>query len=87
MSQAVKDYRSDGEITKVNKPVTRWRIFPLLFNYENQLHVILDERLDIFSFNNDYFISQMDKTMGLAFSMDDKQRHSASVSFMEKYPF
>lgn len=48
--------RSDGEITKVNKPVTRWRIFPRSINYENQLHVILDDRLDIYSFNHDYFI-------------------------------
>lgn len=79
--------RSDGEITKVNKPVTRWRIFPRSINYENQLHVILDNKLDIYSFNHDYFISQMDKTMGLAFSMDDKQRNNSTVSFMEEYPF
>lgn len=79
--------RSDGEITKINKPVTRWRIFPRSINYENQLHVILDDRLDIYSFNHDYFISQKEKTMGLAFSMDDKVRSGSTTSFMEEYPF
>ena len=79
--------RSDNEITRINKPVTRWRIFPRSINYENQLHVVLDDRLDVYSFNHDYFISQVDKTMGLAFSIDEKQRRSGSVSFMEEYPF
>lgn len=79
--------RSDGEITRINKPVTRWRIYPRSINYENQLHVILDDRLDVYSFNHDYFISQIEKTMGLAFSIDDKQRRNSSASYMEEYPF
>lgn len=79
--------RSDGEITKVNKPVTRWRIFPRSINYENQLHIILDDRLDIYSFNHDYFISQTDKTMGIAFSIDERIRSNSTTNFMEEYPF
>lgn len=80
--------RSDNQITRINKPVTRWRIFPRSINYENHLHVVLDDRLDVYSFNHDYFISQENKTMGLAFSIEDKQRrNTASVSFMEEYPF
>ena len=79
--------RSDNEITRINKPVTRWRIYPRSINYENQLHVILDDRLDVYSFNHDYFISQVKKTMGLTFSIDDKQRRGATVSYMEEYPF
>lgn len=80
--------RSDNRIMRINKPVTRWRIFPRSINYENHLHVVLDDRLDVYSFNHDYFISQENKTMGLAFSIDDKQRrNTASVSFMEEIPF
>lgn len=79
--------RSDNQITRINKPVTRWRIFPRSINYENQLHVILDDRLEVYSFNHDYFLSQVDKTMGLAFSIEDKQRRKENVSFMEEYPF
>ena len=79
--------RSDNEITRINKPVTRWRIYPRSINYENQLHVILDDQLDVYSFNHDYFISQVKKTMGLAFSVDDKQRWGSTVSYMEEYPF
>ena len=79
--------RSDDQITRINKPVTRWRIYPRSINYENQLHVILDDRLDIYSFNHDYFISQVKKTMGLSFSFEDKQRRGATVSYMEEFPF
>ena len=79
--------RSDNEITRINKPVTRWRIYPRSINYENQLHVILDDRLEVYSFNHDYFISQVKKTMGLTFSIDDKQRRGATISYMEEYPF
>ena len=79
--------RSDGQIMRVNKPVTQWRIFPRSINYENQLHIVLNDSLDIYSFNHDYFISQADKTMGLAFSFDDKFRRNSLTSFMEEYPF
>lgn len=79
--------RSDNQITRINKPVTRWRIFPRSINYENHLHVILDDRLDVYSFNHDYFISQANKTMGLEFSIDDKKRRELTVSFMEEFPF
>lgn len=79
--------RSDNEITRINKPVTRWRIYPRSINYENQLHVIMDDHLDVYSFNHDYFISQLEKTMGLVFSIEDKQRRHSSVSYMEEYPF
>ena len=79
--------RTDNQITKINKPVTRWRIFPRSINYENQLHVILDDCLNVYSFNHDYFISQVEKTMGMSFSVFEKQRKNSSPSYMEEYPF
>ena len=41
-----------------------WRIFPRSKFYENHLHVIFDEYIDIYSFNNDYFVDQKQKLAG-----------------------
>jgi hypothetical protein len=47
---------------------TRWRVYPRSLNYENHLHVIFDEKLEIYSFNNDYFRNQKRKKFGIAYS-------------------
>ena len=44
-------------------------------NYENHLHVILDDRIEIYSFNHDYFLNQEDKEIGIEFKA---QKHSRS---------
>jgi hypothetical protein len=44
-----------------------WRVFPRSKFYENQLHVIYDDRLDIYSFNDDYFVKQDQKKAGLRY--------------------
>ncbi|MBK9982094.1 MAG: hypothetical protein IPP15_06650 [Saprospiraceae bacterium] len=49
---------SNGTNITIPGPITRWRVFPRSLNYENQLHVIHDDRLEIISFNHDYFIDQ-----------------------------
>lgn len=59
--------QSDGGIFKINEPVTRWRIYPRSKNYENHLHVILDDRLEIYSFNHDYFVNQSEKKIGIRY--------------------
>ena len=38
--------------------------------YENQLHVVYEDRLEIFSFNHDYFINQKSKLSGIVSSVD-----------------
>ncbi len=58
---------SDNIIHAIAGPVTRWRVFPRSVHYENQLHVILEDRLDIYSFNNDYFVDQASKTAGIEY--------------------
>jgi hypothetical protein len=56
--------RSDETIFSIPGPVTRWRVFPRSERYENQLHVISEDRLDIYSFNHDYFVDQQNKISG-----------------------
>lgn len=58
---------STGSIMYIPGPITRWRVFPRSVRYENQLHVILDDRLEIHSFNNDYFVNQRNKIIGLEY--------------------
>ncbi|WP_394899976.1 hypothetical protein [Clostridium butyricum] len=56
--------QSNNEIFDIKGPITRWRMFPRSVRYENQLHVVLDEKLEIYSFNSDYFIDQEEKVFG-----------------------
>jgi hypothetical protein len=58
---------SDGGFHNIIGPMTRWRVFPRSIRYENQLHVILDDRIEIYSFNHDYFVEQQSKQAGIEF--------------------
>ncbi|WP_294290846.1 hypothetical protein [uncultured Chryseobacterium sp.] len=59
---------SNGANYTINKEITRWRIYPRSKNYENHLHVILDDKIEIYSFNQDYFLeSNFDKVFGIEF--------------------
>jgi len=55
---------SDGEVFWIEGDPVSWRIFPKSVHYENQLHVIFDDHLDIYSFNQDYFEDQETKVLG-----------------------
>jgi hypothetical protein len=59
--------QSDGGYFTIPGPITRWRVYPRSLNYENHLHVILDDRIEIYSFNHDYFLNQRDKELGIQF--------------------
>lgn len=59
--------RSDGDIqTIVGEPV-QWRVFSRSKHYENQLHIIYEDRLDIYSFNHDAFVDQKTKKFGYTY--------------------
>ncbi|MBD2699827.1 hypothetical protein IC229_04215 [Spirosoma sp. BT702] len=62
---------SDNSSHTIKGPVTRWRIYPRSFNYQNHLHVVLEDRLDIYSFNQDYFQEQDTKTLGLEYHITE----------------
>ena len=57
---------STGEppITLEGEPIN-WRVFPRSKHYENHLHVVRDECVDIYSLNHDYFVDQSSKVLGL----------------------
>ncbi|MEY3220490.1 MAG: hypothetical protein RIT27_1847 [Pseudomonadota bacterium] len=64
LDNALVILRSDDEITRIEGEPVNWRVFPRSKFYENQLHVIFDDRLEIYSFNHDYFVNQDKKLSG-----------------------
>jgi hypothetical protein len=58
---------SNQETFSIEGPITRWRVYPRSHFYENHLHVIKDNCLEIYSFNHDYFLDQKQKNIGIAY--------------------
>ncbi len=65
---------SNGENLTIQGPITRWRIYPRSINYQNHLHVIKDDRIEIYSFNQDYFLEQNTKVYGIAHRNEPEYR-------------
>jgi hypothetical protein len=76
---------SNGESTTIEGPVTRWRVYPRSFNYENQLHVIKDDKIEIYSFNQDYFLNQKDKLVGIQYNEQNHIRSRRLVKYFRMY--
>ena len=66
-------------------PITRWRVYPRSMNYENHLHVILDDRIEIYSFNHDYFLSQQEKEIGIQFTVEKHRRTTLRPSYFDDF--
>jgi len=77
----LKVVASDLSILEIPGPITRWRVFPRSVRYENQLHVILDNALEIYSFNQDYFVDQSDKKIGTRYKAKELRSDFASSIF------
>lgn len=61
------------------EPVS-WRVFPHSRHYENHLHVIYDDRLEVHSFNHDHLVDQRKKISGTAsFISNSRQANDASL--------
>jgi hypothetical protein len=58
-------FLSDGTQFGVPDGFARWRVFPRSRHYENHLHVLYDDHLAIYSFNQDYFVDQREKLFGM----------------------
>ncbi len=65
---------SDENQSTIDGPVTRWRTYPRAVNYENHLHVILDDRLEVLAFYGDYLVDQREKKFGIEFRTDGPHR-------------
>ena len=55
----------DETFDACGEPVS-WRVFPRSRHYENHLHVIHDDRLEVLSFNHDYLVDQDTKVSGFS---------------------
>jgi hypothetical protein len=67
---------SDNKTITIPGPITQWRVYPRSFNYENHLHVILDDKIEIYSFNQDYFVNQNDKSIGIKYSDTKRKQYN-----------
>lgn len=56
---------STGEQLVISDRVVNWRVYPKSIRYENHLHIIKDDSIDILSFNHDYFVDQKSKNYGI----------------------
>ncbi len=75
--------QSDNEIFEIAGPVTRWRVFPRSNRYENHLHVVFEDRVEIFSFNHDYVVQQSTKLAGIEYRAGSKMRRPITESQVE----
>ena len=57
----------ESSIFLPGEPVN-WRVFPKSKLYTNQLHVIYDDYIAIYSFNQDYFVDQEEKKIGVRYN-------------------
>lgn len=60
----------------IQGPITKWRIYPRSLNYKNQLHVVLSDKIEIYSFNNDYFQDQNSKKLGIKYTHFNYHKNS-----------
>ena len=64
--------RSDSKITTIPKEVIRWRVYPRSKNYLNHLHLLYDDRLEVYSFNHDSLVNQNTKRIGIEYIPDEE---------------
>lgn len=78
---------SDNKRFIIPKEVTRWRIYPRSINYLNQLHVILEDRVEFYSFNHDSYVNQASKLNGIEYYVptSSKARRIYSDVFEDLY--
>lgn len=63
--------RSDGNVTVIPDEIIRWRVYPRSKNYMNHLHLLYDDRLEIYSFNHDALVNQVTKKIGIEYIPDE----------------
>jgi hypothetical protein len=78
LENAIVVFPSEGKpVTLPGEPVN-WRVFPRSRHYENQLHVIYEDHLQILSFNQDYLVNQNEKLLGTCVFSRQTRRDSIS---------
>ncbi len=70
---------SNGDIHPIAGEPVSWRVFPRSRHYENHLHIIYDDRLEVFSFNHDYLLDQRQKISGISGWFGNNQKSFDSL--------
>jgi hypothetical protein len=70
---------STGEEFRIPGEPVNWRVFPKSRYYENHLHVLFEDRLEIYTFNDDYFVAQKGKPIGIEYRPRPAGRSSAQT--------
>ena len=82
--------RSDGGVTNIPDEVIRWRVYPRSKNYLNHLHLVYDDRLEVYSFNHDSLVNQTTKRIGIEYLPDEdpayKNRSVGKVATAMDFP-
>lgn len=65
---------SDGEVHAIGEEPVNWRAFPRALRYLNQLHVVLEDRLELWAFTHDFFVDQDEKTLGIRYTEREPRR-------------
>jgi hypothetical protein len=68
---------SDESVALTPSPITRWRTYPRALHYENHLHLILEDRIEIQAYVGDYFVDQEAKRFGLKYQPNRQARSEA----------
>ena len=72
---------SNGGLLSIDGEPVSWRVFPRSRHYENHLHIIYDDRLEILSFNHDYLIDQQKKISGISGQVEYDRSYFDSLGF------
>lgn len=64
-SEGVVVIGSDQEVLSLEGEPVNWRIFPRSVHYTNQLHLIYENYLTVYSFVHDFLVDQSTKRIGL----------------------
>ena len=70
---------SNGTILSIDGEPVSWRVFPRSRHYENHLHIIYDDRLEVLSFNHDYLLDQRQKISGISGWVGNDQKSFDSL--------
>ena len=71
-------FRSDNEVWSMAGPIVRWRTYPRVKNYENHLHIIVEDAVYIVAFLHDYWQPQEEKIAGIRYRHQDRQMRLTS---------
>jgi hypothetical protein len=80
LERALVVYTSDNQYHTFPGELTNWRTFQRSKHYENQLHLIYEDRLEVLSFNHDYLIPQEEKVAGTRVSLFTPGRRFSAVT-------